>query len=122
MKPPVTPAMANEPDPDENIFAAALQWDDPAERAAYLDEACAGRPDLRARVEALLRASSEALTFLERPVGVPRPAPAALAPTVKLGFSDMLPAAEGPGTKIGRYKLLQQIGEGGCGTVFMAEQ
>ncbi len=122
MTSPVTPAMANEPDPDENIFAAALQWDDPAERAAYLDEACAGRPDLRARVEALLRASSEAQTFLERPVGVPRPAPQAPAPTVKLGFSDLLPDPEGPGTRIGRYKLLQQIGEGGCGTVFMAEQ
>jgi eukaryotic-like serine/threonine-protein kinase len=122
MTPPVTPAMANEPDPDENIFAAALQWDDPAERAAYLDEACAGRPDLRARVEALLRASSEAQTFLERPVGIPRPAPEAPSPTVKLGFNDLLPDAEGPGTRIGRYKLLQQIGEGGCGTVFMAEQ
>jgi len=107
---------------DETIFAAALQWETPAQRAAYLDEACAGNPGLRARVEGLLHASGEAQTFLERPVGVPRPAPASAAATVKIGFTDLLPAAEGPGMKIGRYKLLQQIGEGGCGTVFMAEQ
>jgi len=107
---------------DETIFAAALQWETPAQRAAYLEEACAGQPALRARVEALLRASDAAPTFLERPVGGPRPAAGETAATVKLSFSELLPANEGPGTKIGRYKLLQQIGEGGCGTVFMAEQ
>ncbi len=119
---PLPPAMNDSADSDETIFAAALQWETPAQRAAYLEEACAGNPGLRARVEALLQASSEAQTFLERPVGVPRPAPASTAATVKIGFTDLLPAAEGPGMKIGRYKLLQQIGEGGCGTVFMAEQ
>jgi len=114
--------MPADPGSDETIFAAALQWETPAQRAAYLDEACAGQPALRARVEALLQASGEARTFLERPVGVPRPAPGGTAATVKVGLSELLPATEGPGTKIGRYKLLQQIGEGGCGTVFMAEQ
>jgi serine/threonine protein kinase len=114
--------MPDDPDPVETLFAAALQWETPTQRAAYLDEACAGQPELRARVEALLQASNKAETFLERPVGVPRPSPDGVAATVKLGFSELLPATEGPGAKIGRYKLLQQIGEGGCGTVFMAEQ
>lgn len=109
-------------DSDETIFAAALQWQTPAQRAAYLGEACAGSPGLRARGETLLQASGEAQTFLERPVGLPRPAPASAAATLKIGFTDPLPAAEGPGAQIGRYKVLQQIGEGGCGTVFMAEQ
>ena len=114
--------MPADPGSDETIFAAALQWETPAQRAAYLEEACAGQPALRARVEALLQASDAAQTFLERPVGGPRPTPGESAATVKVGFSELLPATEGPGTKIGRYKLLQQIGEGGCGTVFMAEQ
>ena len=119
---PLPPAMNDSADSDETIFAAALQWETPAQRAAYLDEVCAGNAELRRRVEGLLQASGEAQTFLERPVGVPRPAPASAAATVKIGFTDLLSAAEGPGTKIGHYKLLQQIGEGGCGTVFMAEQ
>ncbi len=114
--------MPADPGSDETIFAAALQWETPAQRAAYLEEACAGQPALRARVEALLQASDAAQTFLERPVGGPQPAPGETAATVKVGFSELLPATEGPGAKIGRYKLLQQIGEGGCGTVFMAEQ
>jgi serine/threonine protein kinase/WD40 repeat protein len=114
--------MPADPGSDETIFAAALQWETPARRAAYLEEACAGQPALRARVEALLQASDAAQTFLERPVGGPRPASGETAATVKVGFSELLPASEGPGMKIGRYKLLQQIGEGGCGTVFMAEQ
>jgi serine/threonine protein kinase/tetratricopeptide (TPR) repeat protein len=122
MTPPPAPAMPADPGSDETIFAAALQWETPGQRAAYLEEACAGQPALRARVEALLQASDAAQTFLERPVGGPRPAAGETAATVKVGFSELLPATEGPGTKIGRYKLLQQIGEGGCGTVFMAEQ
>ncbi|MCW5560178.1 MAG: serine/threonine protein kinase, partial [Verrucomicrobiae bacterium] len=71
--------------------------------------------DQRRRLEDLLRASEEAQTFLERPAAQPRP------PTMQVEFADPAPS-EGPGARIGRYKLLQQIGEGGCGTVFMAEQ
>src|SRR5262249_51642519 len=82
----------------------------PEERAAYLEQACAGDPALRASVEALLRANVGATGFLERP-----------APPV-VATVDEQPGSEGPGTGIGPYKLLEQGGEGGFGVVFMAEQ
>jgi serine/threonine protein kinase len=94
------------------VFSASRRL--PAgERAAYLDEACGGDADLRRRVEKLLRANEEASGFLQEPAhGAQRPADS--------------PNSEAPGEKagdrIGRYKLLQQIGEGGCGVVYLAEQ
>jgi serine/threonine protein kinase/tetratricopeptide (TPR) repeat protein len=94
---------------EEEIFHQALARS-PEDRAAYLKQACAGDPALRAAVEALLRANVGATGFLEQPV----PAPVATV--------DAPPIREGPGVVIGPYKLLQQIGEGGMGTVFMAEQ
>ena len=93
----------------KTIFGQAVALSSPAERAAYLQGACAGDPGLRAEVESLLRAHGEAGPFL----GERGPAPAATTEG---------PVREGPGTVIGPYKLLQQIGEGGMGTVFMAEQ
>jgi WD40 repeat protein/serine/threonine protein kinase len=92
------------------IFCEALEHQAPQEQADYLDRACQGKPGLRARVEALLRAHAEANSFLQEPSGRP-------AATVDEG-----PAAERPGTVVGPYKLLEQIGEGGFGVVFMAEQ
>jgi serine/threonine protein kinase len=91
-------------------FIAALETDDPTDRAAYLDAACAGDAVLRRRVERLLLAHERADSFLVGPV-------AALGATV-----DAVAPAEGPGTRVGPYKLLQRIGEGGMGVVFMAEQ
>src|ERR1035438_7854621 len=84
------------------------------QRAAFLDEACAGDAALRQRVEELLLASEEAGAFLESPAEVPPK----LSGTIRL----TLVPAEKLGDRIGRYKLLQQIGEGGCGVVYMAEQ
>lgn len=91
---------------EEEIFAAALQKA-PEERAAFLDRACQGDLQLRAAVEALLNAHDHPDSFLEHPLG---------EPTIDQ------PLTEKPGSAIGPYKLLQQIGEGGFGIVFMAEQ
>src|SRR5262245_16728212 len=100
----------NDPSPLEAIFFAALEKGSPQERAAYLDEACAGDPDLRRRVEKMLAAQARAGTFLEQP---------ALATGAILLDR---PVTEAPGTVIGNYKLLELIGEGGMGAVWMAQQ
>src|SRR5262249_48316803 len=97
---------------ERDIFIAALQQDDPAQRQAYLDEACAGQPDLRMQVEHLLRLYEGAGSFLEKP--------AATGPLQEA--AEQASSAEASGALIGPYKLLEQIGEGGMGTVWMAEQ
>jgi len=94
------------------IFSQAAELTDAAERAAFLERSCGDNAALRRKVEALLQANEEAAGFLENPM-----APAATG-TFRLTF----PLTEKLGDKIGRYKLLQQIGEGGCGVVYMAEQ
>jgi eukaryotic-like serine/threonine-protein kinase len=91
------------------IFDAAIELP-PEQRAAYLHEACGGDDSLRQRVEALLLAHESAEAFMDHPaVDLQRE-------TV------VVKPAEQAGDRIGRYKLLQQIGEGGCGVVYMAEQ
>jgi eukaryotic-like serine/threonine-protein kinase len=99
---------------DESIFEAALALP-PEQRAGYLDQACAGDVQLRQRVEALLRDYEQAGHFMTDPVP---PSPGA---TIQIS-AESLPVSEKPGDRIGHYKLLQQIGEGGCGVVYMAEQ
>ena len=104
------------------IFSAALERDRTGERAAYLDEACAGAPDLRDRVEALLRAHGQAGQFLEPDEADTADTSGRLPAPEADGTLSYDAPSEALGTTIGPYRLLQVIGEGGMGTVYMAEQ
>src|SRR5580765_4229659 len=95
---------------DVLIFTEAINLPD-HEHAAYLDRACAGDSKLRRDVEALLHTHDHVGDFLEESPQKPA-----------LGAKIRGPAREKPGDCIGRYKLLEQIGEGGCGVVYLAEQ
>ncbi len=92
------------------IFSEALERESPDERARYLDAACQGDADLRVQVEELLASHRAAGNFL-----------GGSAPSRSVTV-DMPATTEETGTVIGPYKLLEQIGEGGMGTVYMAEQ
>src|SRR5688572_12174700 len=95
------------------VFDHAVEIESPAEREAYVAGACGENPELRKKVDALMRAHAAAESFLESPAG-----------DLGLGLTagPRAPMCEGVGTMIGAYKLLQQIGEGGMGVVFLAEQ
>ena len=105
--------MSNSSDHELTVFSAARRLP-PDRRAAFLDEACAGDATLRQQVENLLAAGERARGFLETP------AENLLDPGAN-PRSTAIPS-EKPGDRIGRYELLEQIGEGGCGTVYRASQ
>jgi serine/threonine protein kinase len=109
--------MNDPPEHEVAIFNAARRLAG-GERAAYLDQACAGDAVLRRRLDELLRVNEAEGDFLERPAQGDSGVPAMPAGTIP----PSLPLSEKPGDRIGPYKLLQQIGEGGCGVVYMAEQ
>jgi serine/threonine protein kinase len=101
--------MVERPSSEESIFRQALEIPSVAQRAAYLDAACKGNRQLRAGVDSLLQAHEKSQDLVDAPQPL-------IPPYVQTSMRD------GPGTVIGPYKLLQQLGEGGMGTVFMAEQ
>jgi tetratricopeptide (TPR) repeat protein/serine/threonine protein kinase len=104
-------------DPEANdLFLRALEIPGAEDRQRLLDAVCAGKPELRAKVEKLLRAGEEAGSFLEHPAEEVE-GTGAFAPK-----SADERSAESPGMVIGPYKLIEQIGEGGMGTVWMAQQ
>src|SRR5579872_3751178 len=102
--------MSDTPKDAKGIFLAALDIQDPGERAAFVVRSCQGDNLLQKRVEDLLRAYGES--------GGPLDKMAAAIATTRLGE----PIREQVGSTIGPYKLMEQIGEGGFGLVFVAEQ
>ncbi len=93
----------------KSIFGRALEIPESTDRAAFLQQACGGNVELRAQVEKLLAALADAGHFMNRPE-MPSTVAAHSVQSAELGLS------------IGPYKLLQKLGEGGMGTVYLAEQ
>lgn len=107
--------MKSEPPSDREVFWEALECKDSAAREAVLRSACGADADQRVRVESLLRLHDHGGLFLAGEAEGLTGDPPAEAPR----YAEVV---EGPGKMIGRYKLLQRIGEGGFGVVYMAEQ
>src|SRR5260221_699936 len=103
--------MIADPAQAKAIFLQAVGEHTPQDWDAYLGGICGDDAELRRQVVMLLEAHQQAGSFLDVP---------AVARTMDMPAQPLI--AEKPGTQIGAYKLLQQIGEGGMGTVYMAEQ
>ena len=108
---------------EKAVFDAALEVTDPVQRKSFLDQACAGDAELRAAVEELLATQGDAEEFFAESASSLTTLAGELESAVAPAEQRNEPTfEEKPGTIIGRYKLLQMIGEGGYGVVYMAEQ
>jgi len=106
--------MPEKSNPEDDLFEEALLKSSDAERAAFLESACENQPALRARLEIMLEGHLNAAGFLATvPEGGPPQQTMVVAEST---------GSEQLGRRIGHYKLLQQLGEGGCGIVYLAEQ
>lgn len=104
--------MSNPENREREIFGEALEITSEEARSAFLKGACRGDDELYARVVALLEAHAAAGEFIPTRHGA----------TEEQTLKEESPLAEVPGTMIGRYKIREKIGEGGCGVVYVAEQ
>jgi eukaryotic-like serine/threonine-protein kinase len=107
---------------EEEVFEAARKLDDPEQREEFLERACESDPDLRQRVATLLSVHNQAEELFDECISALRSSPenardSAAARDLACGFEE-----EQPGARVGQYKILQKIGEGGCGAVYLAEQ
>ena len=107
---------------EDAVFFTALNLSDLEQQKLFLDQACASNPKLRAAVEELLSAQGKAEHFFSKGASALNLPADEIPAALKEGISDKTFVDEQIGTKVGPYKLLQKLGEGGCGVVYMAEQ
>ncbi|HWH69662.1 MAG TPA: protein kinase, partial [Candidatus Sulfotelmatobacter sp.] len=106
---------------EQALFAAALEIAQPAEREQFLEQSCRGDAELRRALTQLLAAHAKSERLFSP--GVSRLVTEAGAELRGMALGDVaLPAAEAIGACIGRYRIVQLLGEGGCGLVYLAEQ